>query len=119
MARDKRPLGIQAVEDKIVGMGIKKILDAIYEEDFEGVSFGFRPMRNCHDALQVLDWAIMTKPVNYVVDVDIENFFNTIDHKWLMKCLRQRIVDSSFLRLIARFLKAYQQLFKNLPIRIV
>jgi group II intron reverse transcriptase/maturase len=103
---DKRPLGISAVEDKIVGMGIKKILEAIYEVDFAGVSFGFRPKRNCHDALGVLDWAIMTKPVNYIVDVDIEHFFDTVDHKRLMECLRQRIVDSSLLRLIARFLKA-------------
>ena len=72
---DKRALGIATVEDKIVQMGIKKILEAIFEADFAGVSFGFRPKRNCHDALQVLDWAIMTKPINYVVDVDIEHFF--------------------------------------------
>lgn len=101
-----RGLGIPAVEDKIVQMGIKRILEAIYEVDFLEVSFGFRPRRSCHDALEALDKTIMTKPVNCVVDMDIEKFFDTIDHQWLMKCLRQRINDGSLLRLIGRFLKA-------------
>ncbi len=102
----KRGLGIPAVEDKIVQMGIKKILEAIFEVDFMGVSYGFRPNRSCHDALDVLDKTIMTKPINYVVDMDIETFFDTIDHGWLMRCLRERIKDTSLLRLIGRFLKA-------------
>ncbi|PIY31660.1 MAG: group II intron reverse transcriptase/maturase, partial [Candidatus Infernicultor aquiphilus] len=102
----KRGLGVPTVEDKIVQMGIKKILEAIFEVDFLEVSFGFRPNRSCHQALDVLDKTIMTKPVNYVVDMDIEKFFDTIDHKWLMKCLKQRIKDTSLLRLIVRFLKA-------------
>jgi len=102
----KRGLGIPAVEDKIVQMGIKKILEAIFEVDFMDVSYGFRPNRSCHDALDVLDKAIMTKPINYVVDMDIEKFFDTIDHGWLMRCLRERIIDTSLLRLIVRFLKA-------------
>jgi len=102
----KRGLGIPAVEDKIVQMGIKKILEAIFEVDFMDVSFGFRPNRSCHDALDVLDKTIMTRPVNYVVDMDIEKFFDTIDHGWLMRCLRERIRDTSLLRLIGRFLKA-------------
>jgi RNA-directed DNA polymerase len=103
----RRPLGIPTVEDKVVQMGIKKILEAIFEADFvNGVSFGFRPGKGCHDALDVLDNAVMTKPVNYVVDVDIEKFFDTIDHKWMMECLKQRVADRSLLRLIARFLKA-------------
>lgn len=102
----KRPLGIPAVEDKIVQMGIKKILEAIFEADFSEVSFGFRPGKDGHDALDVLDKAVMTRPVNYVVDMDIEKFFDTIDHGWLLKCLRQRTEDPSLLRLIARFLKA-------------
>ena len=102
----KRGLGILAVEDKIVQMGIKKILEAIFEVDFMDVSFGFRPNRSCHDALDVLDKTIMTRPVNYVVDRDIEKFFDTIDHGWLMRCLRERIRDTSLLRLIGRFLKA-------------
>jgi len=87
-------------------MGIKRILEAIYEVDFLDVSFGFRPKRSCHDALEVLDKTIMTKPINCVVDMDIEKFFDTIDHQWLIKCLRQRINDGSLLRLIGRFLKA-------------
>jgi len=102
----KRGLGIPSVEDKIVQMGIKKILEAIFEVDFIDVSFGFRPKRSCHDALAVLDKTIMTKPVNYVVDMDIKKFFDTIDHHWLMECLRQRVKDTSLLRLIVRFLKA-------------
>ncbi|MBA7707586.1 hypothetical protein ES703_116461 [subsurface metagenome] len=100
----KRPLGIPSVEDKIIQMGIKKILEAIWEVDFVDVSFGFRPKRSCHQALNVLDKVIMTKPVNYVVDMDIEKFFDTVDHKWLMRCLKQRILDPHFLRLIGRFL---------------
>ncbi len=102
----KRPLGIPSVEDKIVQMGIKKILEAIFEVDFSDVSYGFRPNLSCHNALNVLDKAIMTKPIGYVVDMDIESFFDTVDHKWLMKALRQRIADSSLLQIIGRFLRA-------------
>jgi len=103
---DKRPLGIPAVEDKIVQMGVKKILEAIFEQDFMDVSYGFRPNRSCHVALDVLDKTIMTKPVSFVVDMDIKKFFDTVDHKWLMECLKQRIVDPNLLRLIARFLRS-------------
>jgi retron-type reverse transcriptase len=91
------------VEEGIVQMGIKKILEAIFEVDFKDVSFGFRPKRSCHEALNVLNKAIMTKPVNFVVDMDIESFFDTVDHKWLRRCLEQRIKDRKFLRLIGRF----------------
>jgi RNA-directed DNA polymerase len=102
----KRPLGLLIVEDKIVQMGVKKILEAIWEEDFVDVSYGFRPNRSCHDALEAVDKTIMTKPVGYVVDMDIEQFFDSVDHRWMMECLRQRISDPNLLRLIARFLKA-------------
>jgi group II intron reverse transcriptase/maturase len=102
----RRPLGIPAIEDKIVQMGLKKILEAIFEADFIDVSFGFRPNKNCHSALAALNKIIITKPVNSVVDMDIKEFFDTIDHNWLMKCLRQRIKDTALLRLIARLLKA-------------
>jgi len=98
----RKPLGVPAVEDKIVQMGVKKILEAIFEEDFADVSYGFRPNRSCHHALDVLDKTTMTKPVSFVVDMDIEKFFDTVDHGWLLKCLRQRIVDPNLLRLIAR-----------------
>ena len=102
----KRPLGIPTVEDKIVQMGIKRILEAIFEVDFSDVSYGFRPNKGCHQALNMLDKVIMTRPVNYVVDMDIEKFFDTVGHKWLMRCLEQRVKDRHFLRLIGRFLKA-------------
>ena len=102
----QRGLGIPTVEDKIVQQGIKKILEAIYEVDFIDVSYGFRPNRSCHDALDKLDGEIMWKPTRYVVDMDIEKFFDTIDHDWLMKGLEVRIKDRSLLRIIKRFLKA-------------
>jgi len=118
----RRPLGIPTVEDKIVQMALKKILEAIFEVDFLDVSFGFRPNRSCHDALDVVDKVIMTRPVNYIVDMDIEKFFDTVDHKWLMRCLEQRIKDPNLLRLIVRFLKAgvleegkYYQIDKGTP----
>nr|QNO48872.1 hypothetical protein JECKPIEH_00011 [Methanosarcinales archaeon ANME-2c ERB4] len=103
---EKRPLGIPAVEDKIVQMAIKKILEAIFEQDFIDTSYGFRPNRSCHDALKKLNKTIMTGPVNFVVDMDISKFFDTVDHKRLMECLKQRIVDPSLLQLIGRFLKS-------------
>jgi len=103
---DKRPLGIPAVEDKIVQMACKLILEAVFGVDFLEVSYGFRSGRGAHDALDALDRIVMTRPVNYVVDADIERFFDTVNHEWLMRCLGQRIVDRAFLRLIARFLTA-------------
>ena len=103
---DKRPLGIPAIEDKIVQMAIKKILEAIFEQDFIDTSYGFRPDRSCHDALKQLDKIIMNCPVNFIVDMDISKFFDTVNHKCLMEFLRQRIVDSSLLQLISRFLKS-------------
>ncbi len=101
-----RPLGIPVVEDKMVQMAIKKILEAIYEVDFSDVSYGFRPKRSCHNALEAVDKAVMTKPINYIVDMDIEKFFDTVDHEWLMKFLGHRIADKNMLRLIGRFLRA-------------
>lgn len=102
----KRPLGIPGVEDKIVQMGLKKILEAIFEVDFLDVSYGFRPYRSSHQAIEVLDQAVMRRPVNWVVDMDIEKFFDTVDHKWMMKFLEARIADPNILRMIGRFLRA-------------
>jgi len=117
-----RPLGIPTVEDKIVQMGLKKILEAIFEVDFLDVSFGFRPKKNCHQALDELDKTIMRRPVNYVVDMDIEKFFDSVDHKWLRKFLEVRITDPNILRLVGRFLKTgvmeegkYYQVDKGTP----
>ncbi len=102
----KRPLGIATVEDKIVQMALKKILEAIFEVDFLDVSFGFRPHRSCHDALDELNRVIMNRPVNWVVDMDIEKFFDTVEHRWLIKCLEQRVKDPNLLTEITNFTKA-------------
>ncbi|GIO17531.1 group II intron reverse transcriptase/maturase [Oceanobacillus oncorhynchi subsp. incaldanensis] len=103
--KKKRPLGIPEHEDKIVQRGIAKILNAIYENDFLDSSFGFRPQRNCHDALKTLNVYIEKRYTSYVVDVDIKGFFDNVDHKWMMTFLEHRINDPSFLRIIGRFLK--------------
>ena len=102
----KRPLGLPALEDKIVQKGIARILEAIYEQDFLNCSYGFRPGRNCHDALNAVDKTSMTRQVNHVIDADIKGFFDNVSHDWTMKFLAVRISDPSFLLLIRRFLKA-------------
>lgn len=104
--KSQRPLGIPALEDKIVQMGMTRILEAIFEGEFLEISYGFRPGRSGHQALDALDKTIMTRPVNFVIDADIEKFFDSVDHKKLMGCLEQRIADPNFLRLIGRFLRA-------------
>ena len=101
----KRPLGIPEHEDKVVQKAISKILNAIYENDFLDCSFGFRPNRNCHDALKILNHYIESKCVNYVVDADIKGFFDNVDHEWMMKFLSHRINDPNLLRILRRFLK--------------
>nr|WP_272495800.1 reverse transcriptase domain-containing protein [Bacillus pinisoli] len=101
----KRPLGIPEHEDKIVQRGITKILNTIYEIDFLDCSFGFRPNRNCHDALKILNYYIEKRSVNYVVDVDIKGFFDNVVHTWMMEFLKLRISDPNLLRVINRFLK--------------
>ncbi|MHB8172546.1 MAG: reverse transcriptase domain-containing protein [Thermincolia bacterium] len=102
----KRPLGIPAYEDKIVQMGVSKILTAIYEKDFLNSSYGFRPGRGCHDALKELNSIIMSKKINWIVDADISGFFDHVDHEWMMKCLAVRIKDNRLLRIITKILKA-------------
>jgi RNA-directed DNA polymerase len=103
--REKRPLGIPAYEDKIVQLGLKKILESIYEEDFLDFSYGFRPGRSCHDALIELDRRLMGS-TNYVVDADIKGFFDNVSHEWLMKFIGVRIGDPNIKRLLVKFLKA-------------
>lgn len=102
----KRPLGLPALEDKIVQTGIAEIMEAIYEADFLDCSYGFRPRRGCHQAINAVDKTIMTQPINHVIDADIKAFFDSVSHPGLMKCLQVRIKDPSFLLLIQRFLKA-------------
>ena len=82
-----RPLGIPATEDKIVQAAIARILTAIYEIDFMDFSYGFRPGKSCHDALERVDYMIKWNPVNYVIDADIKGFFDNMDHKWMVKML--------------------------------
>ncbi len=104
--KENRPLGISALENKIVEKGITRILRSIYEEDFLECSYGFRPKRNCHKAINGVDKLIMAKPVNHIVEADIKGFFDNVSHEELMKFLEIRIVDRSLLELIRRFLKA-------------
>lgn len=105
-AGEKRGLGIPTVEDKLVQIMLKKILESIYEADFLKCSFGFRPKLNCHSALKALDETVMTKSINYVVEVDIRKFFDTVSHETMMRCLEVRISDPNLLGLINKFLKA-------------
>lgn len=101
-----RPLGISAIETKIVEMGITQILTRIYEADFLDNSHGFRPRRSCHTALAELDRQIMFKPVNHIVEADIKGFFDNVSHEHLLEFLRIRIADSVMLELIGKFLRS-------------
>ena len=102
-----RPLGIAALEDKIVQMAVVKcILTPIYEEEFRGFSYGFRPKRSAHNALDALAFVIERRKVNYVVDADIRKFFDTVDQGWLIRFLEHRIGDKRVIRLITKWLNA-------------
>ena len=105
-SEEKRKLGIPSVEDKLVQLMMKKILDAIFEQEFEDCSYGFRKGRSCHQAVNRLDKVVMRTPVNHVVDVDIEKFFDNVRHYWLLRSLEERINDPNFLLLVRRFLKS-------------
>jgi RNA-directed DNA polymerase len=102
----KRPLGIASLEDKIVQRAVRTVLECIYEEDFLGFSYGFRPRRGAHQALDALSFAITDKRVNWILDADIEGFFDNIDRDWLVKFLEHRIGDRRIIRLIQKWLKA-------------
>ena len=104
--KELRPLGIPSVEDKVVQMALKWILQAIYEQDFLDCSHGFRPGRSCHSAIKQLNVAVMKHPVNYVVEVDIRKFFDTVDHAKLLRLLQIRIADPNILWLVRKFLEA-------------
>ena len=96
----QRPLGVPTLEDKIVQGAVAEVLSAIYEVDFLGFSYGFRPGRNPHQALAALHTAIMSQRVNWVLDADIRSFFDSVDHEWLLRMLAHRIADPRILRLI-------------------
>lgn len=102
----KRPLGIPSYEDKLVQGVMAEILTTIYEPIFLDCSFGFRPHRDCHQAIKKLDEVIMKGKTNYIVDADIKGFFNNVNHDWLIKFLEHEIKDKNFIRYIKRFLKA-------------
>jgi group II intron reverse transcriptase/maturase len=102
----QRPLGIASLEDKIVQQAVLWVLQSIYEQDFYGFSYGFRPGRSQHRALDALSVAIHAKRVNWILDADIEGFFDAIDHEWLIKFLEHRVGDRRILRLIRKWLRA-------------
>jgi RNA-directed DNA polymerase len=100
-----RPLGIASLEDKVVQRAVCEVLNAVYEADFKGFSYGFRPGRSQHDALDALS-AGLGKKVNWVLDADIRGFFDHLDREWLVKFLRHRIADERILRLVVKWLNA-------------
>lgn len=102
----QRPIGIAALEDKIVQKALVWVLQVIYEEDFLGFSYGFRPERSQHDALDALYVAITQRKVSWVLDADIRGFFDTLDHQWLMKFVAHRVADPRVQRLIRKYLRA-------------
>jgi RNA-directed DNA polymerase len=102
----QRPLGIATLEDKVVQRAVVEVLNAVYEADFRGFSYGFRPGRSPHHALDALAAGIMRKRVNWVLDADIRDFFGQLDRGWLEKFLRHRIADERVLRLIGKWLAA-------------
>ena len=101
-----RPLGVATLEDKIVQRAVVEVLNAIYEEDFLGFSYGFRPGRSPHDALDALAVGINRRKVNWVLDADIRDYFSRLDWSWLEKFLEHRIADRRVLRLIQKCLRA-------------
>src|SRR5487761_1735761 len=102
----QRPLGIATLEDKILQRAVVEMLNAVYEEDFPGFSYGFRPGRGPHDALDALAVGITERKVNWILDADVSDFFSKIDHSWMEKFLEHRIADKRVLRLIRKWLNA-------------
>ena len=101
----QRPLSIWCLEDKIVQQAVVTVLEAIYEEDFVGFSYGFRPGRGQHDGLDALHVGILRRRVNWVLDADIQGFFDAMAHSWIIRFLEHRIADKRILRLVAKWLK--------------
>ena len=102
----QRPLGVTALEDKIVQRATVEVMNAIYETDFLGFSYGFRPGRSQHNALDALYTGLLTKKVNWVLDLDIRGFFDAIAHEWLVRFIEHRIADRRVVRLIQKWLNA-------------
>ena len=102
----QRPLGVAALEDKIVQSAVGTVLSQIWEEDFLGFSYGFRPGRSQHDALDALSVGIVRKRVKWILDLDIRSFFDKLQHSWLVQFVEHRIGDRRMVRLIQKWLKA-------------
>jgi RNA-directed DNA polymerase len=102
----QRPLGVTALEDKIVQRAAVEVLNAIYETDFLGFWYGFRPGRSQHQALDALYTGLLTRKVNWVLDLDIPSFFDGISHEWLVKFIEHRVADRRVVRLIQKWLNA-------------
>ena len=102
----KRPLGVPALEDKIVQRASVEVLNAIYEADFLGFSYGFRPGKSAHNALDAVAVGVWSKKVNWILDADIAKFFDTIEHDWLVKFIEHRVADARVVRLIKKWLHA-------------
>jgi RNA-directed DNA polymerase len=102
----QRPLGVAALEDKIVQRAVVEVLNAIYEQDFLGFSYGFRPGRSQHDALDALAFAISCTKVSWILDCDLRAFFDSVSHDWLIRFIEHRIADPRIIRLIRKWLKA-------------
>src|ERR1700739_882386 len=102
----QRPLAVAVLEDKIVQRAAAAVLNAIYEEDFLGFSYGFRPGRGAHDAMDALVVGIKSRKVNFILDADIRSFFDTVDHEWMIRFVEHRIGDRRIVRLIQKWLKA-------------
>ena len=105
-SKELRPLGIPAYEDRLIQGAMADVLNEIYEHIFLECSYGFRPGKDCHQAIKKLDEIIMKKNINYVVDADIKGFFNNVNHEWLVKFLEITIQDPKFIQYIVRFLKS-------------
>lgn len=101
----QRPLSIQSTEDKIVQQAMVSLLNQIYEADFMGFSYGFRPGRSQHDALDALTFGISKRKVNWVLDLDLQKFFDTVEHNWLIQMLQHRVQDKRIIKLITKWIK--------------
>lgn len=102
---EQRPLSIQCIEDKLVQQAVVTLLNEIYETDSKGFSYGFRPGRSQHDALDALTYGICKKKVNWVLDLDIRQFFDTVEHDWLIRMIQHRVRDKRLIKLITRWIK--------------
>src|SRR6266852_4084468 len=100
----QRPIGVTALEDKIVQRATAAVLNAVYEPEFAGFSYGARPGRNAHQAVAALDQAIEKRPVNWVLDADLRDFFGSLEHAWLIRFVEHRSGDKRVVRLIQRWL---------------